>query len=93
MSASLTETHTWMRVRSLAIRKRLGAFRLDTTVWPMLTRRSMITPLTGDLIVQYSRFCCARLRFASAWKTVSLACTIAASPTATLALAVSYADW
>ena len=52
MSASLTATQTCICVRSLAIRNRLGAFRLATTVWPMLTRRSMITPLTGDLIVQ-----------------------------------------
>ena len=52
MSASLTEAQTWMRVRSLAIRNKLGVFRLDATVSPMFTRRSMITPLTGDKIVQ-----------------------------------------
>ncbi len=52
MSASFTATHTCMRLRSLAIRKRLGAFRLATTVCPMFTRRSMITPRTGERIVQ-----------------------------------------
>ena len=31
---------------------RLGALRLLTTVWPILTRRSMTTPFTGDTIVQ-----------------------------------------
>ncbi len=51
MSVSLTDAQISIRLRSLAIRKRLGAFRLDTTVWPMLTRRSRITPRTGDLIV------------------------------------------
>src|SRR5215831_9442527 len=55
MSASLTDTHTWMRVRSLAIRKRLGVLRLETTVWPMFTRRSIMMPLTGDMMVQYSK--------------------------------------
>ena len=52
MSASLTATQTCMRVRSFAIRKRLGALRLATTVWPMFTRRSMMTPFTGEVIVQ-----------------------------------------
>ena len=28
-----------------------GAFRLATTVWPRLTRRSRMTPLTGERIV------------------------------------------
>ena len=51
MSASLTEAQTCMRRKSLAIRNRLGAFRLETTVWPMLTRRSMIVPSTGDLMI------------------------------------------
>ena len=50
MSASFTATETRRRVRSLAIRNRLGAFRLATTVWPMLTRRSIMTPFTGDVI-------------------------------------------
>ncbi len=50
MSASLTEAQTCIRLRSLAIRNRLGALRLATTVWPTFTRRSMITPLTGDLM-------------------------------------------
>ena len=52
MSASFTATQTCMRVRSLAIRNRLGALRLETTVWPILTRRSMMVPLTGEVIVQ-----------------------------------------
>ena len=52
MSASFTDTQTCIRVRSLARRKRLGALRLETTVCPMFTRRSMIWPLTGLLIVQ-----------------------------------------
>jgi len=40
-----------MRRKSRAIRNRLGALRLETTVWPILTRRSMIVPSTGDLMV------------------------------------------
>src|SRR5579871_305438 len=55
MSASLTDAQTWRRLRSLASRNRLGAFRLDTTVWPMFTRRSTMTPLTGATMVQYRR--------------------------------------
>ncbi len=50
-SVSLTEAQISIRLRSLAIRKRLGALRLATTVWPMFTRRSRMTPLTGELIV------------------------------------------
>jgi hypothetical protein len=41
-----------MHLRSLAIRNRLGALRLETTVCPMFTRRSMMTPSTGEVIVQ-----------------------------------------
>ena len=52
ISASLTETHTCIRFRSFAIRKMLEALMLETTVWPMLTRRSMITPSTGEEITQ-----------------------------------------
>ena len=33
------------------MRNKLEALRLETTVWPTLTRRSMITPSTGDLMV------------------------------------------
>ena len=51
MSASLTEAHTCIRRKSLAMRNRLGALRLATTVWPMFTRRSRIVPRTGDVIV------------------------------------------
>ena len=51
MSASLTDAHTCIRRKSLAIRNRLGALRLATTVWPMFTRRSMMTPRTGDVMV------------------------------------------
>ena len=50
-SASFTATHTCIRRRSCAMRNRLGALRLATTVWPMFTRRSMMTPFTGDLMV------------------------------------------
>src|SRR5437016_2285090 len=99
MSASLTDAHTCSRFRSLAIRNRLGALRLDTTVWPTLTRRSMMTPLTGDLIVQYPRLvsarpsvALARARLASALFSTALASprpalawAMAASPTATVA--------
>src|SRR4051794_17648594 len=73
MSASLTDAQTWRRLRSLAMRNRLGAFRLDTTVWPTFTRRSMMTPLTGDLIVQYPRLISAFVRAALASARVALA--------------------
>src|SRR5207302_9892531 len=66
MSVSLTEAQICIRLRSLAIRNRLGALRLATTVWPMLTRRSRITPLTGDRIVVYRRFAVASSRLARA---------------------------
>jgi len=36
----------------LGMRNRLGVFKLEATVWPRLTRRSMITPSTGEEIVQ-----------------------------------------
>ena len=52
MSASLTDAQTCIRRRSLASKKRLEALIAETTVCPTLTRRSMITPLTGDLMVQ-----------------------------------------
>ena len=52
MSASFTATQTCSFVRSLAIRNRLGELKLETTVSPILTRRSMMVPLTGELIVQ-----------------------------------------
>ena len=51
MSVSLTEAQISIWLRSLAIRNRLGAFRLAITVWPMFTRRSRMTPFTGDRIV------------------------------------------
>ena len=51
MSASLTDAQTCIRRRSLAIRNKLGAFMLETTVCPMFTRRSMIVPLTGEVMV------------------------------------------
>ena len=50
---SFTDAQISIRRRSLAIRNRLGAFRLATTVWPMFTRRSRITPFTGDRIVVF----------------------------------------
>ena len=52
MSASFTEAQTWMRFKSLAIRNKLGVFKLEATVSPMFTRRSIMIPLTGDKIVQ-----------------------------------------
>ena len=48
MSASLTDAQTCNSFRSLAIKNRLAAPRLETTVWPTLTRRSIMTPLIGD---------------------------------------------
>src|SRR6266576_385083 len=87
--ARMDATEICIFVRSLAMRKRLGALKLATTVCPTFTRRSMITPLTGDLMVQKSRFRCAFLREASAWSVAALDCVIAASPTATLAFATS----
>ena len=41
-----------------------GAFRLATTVWPMLMRRSRMIPLTGDRIVVYPRLTVASSRSA-----------------------------
>ena len=52
MSASLTDAQTWIRLKSLASRKRLEALNEETTVCPTLTRRSTIVPLTGDLMSQ-----------------------------------------
>ena len=46
------DPHLDMRLKSSAMRKRLGALKEETTVWPILTRLSMMTPFTGDLIVQ-----------------------------------------
>src|SRR5262249_26415696 len=65
-SASLTEAHTVIRLRSLAIKNRLGVLNDDWTVWPRVTRRSMIVPFTGDLMVQYPRFT------SSCWRTALL---------------------
>ena len=71
MSASLTATHTCILVKSFASRKRLGALRLATTVWPTLTRRSTITPSTGAMIVQYETFAFASSRLAWTWATAA----------------------
>src|SRR5262245_33589459 len=102
MSASLTEAHTWRRLRSLAMRNKLGALRLDTTVWPMFTRRSTMTPLTGERMVQYPRLISALASMAfesarAAWVFATLALAslrlallwrMVASPTAREALLV-----
>ena len=52
MSASFTETQTCIFAKSFATRKMLEAAWLETTVWPMLTRRSMMTPSIGAVMVQ-----------------------------------------
>ena len=52
MSASLTLAQICSRVRSCAIRNKLGALSEATTVCPMFTRRSMIVPFTGDLMTR-----------------------------------------
>ena len=52
ISASLTETHTCILRKSVAIRKMLDALMLDTSVCPTLTRRSMMIPSTGEVMTQ-----------------------------------------
>ena len=52
ISASLTETHICIWLKSLAMRKMLDALMLETTVCPMLTRRSMMMPSTGEVMTQ-----------------------------------------
>ena len=39
-------------VQVLGDQEQAGGVQAATTVWPMLTRRSMIVPRTGDLMVQ-----------------------------------------
>ena len=73
ISASLTEAQTCIRRRSLAIKNRLGAFKLATTVWPILTRRATITFQIGDLIIVYPRLVCAVFNAASFWRIVAFA--------------------
>ena len=62
---------------------------LETTVWPMLTRRLITTPSTGDEIVVYSMFRISFFRAASACLREASASSREASATATLARAVS----
>lgn len=58
---------------------------LETTVWPMLTRRLTTTPSTGDLMVVYSRLRISFFSAASAcFREASASCR-EASATATLA--------
>ena len=90
MSASLTDTQISIFFKSFAIRKRLDALMLETTVWPMFTRRSMITPCTGDLMVQYSRLRLALSRDASALAICASACAMEESAAFKLAAAASY---
>ena len=72
MSVSLTDDQISRRLRSLAIRKRLGAFRPADDLWPMFTRRSRITPLTGERIVVYPRLTVASSRSALATASAAL---------------------
>ena len=72
MSVSFTDDQISRRLRSLAIRKRLGAFRLATTIWPMLIRRSRMIPLTGERIVVYPRLTVASSRSALATASAAL---------------------
>ena len=55
MSASSTLVSTCIFVRSWAIVKSTGAWRLAATVWPTSTWRETTTPSTGALIVVWSR--------------------------------------
>src|SRR5439155_24774599 len=70
-SASLTDAHTFIRLRSLAMRNRLGVLKLDCTVWPRLTRRSMMTPSTGEVISVYWRL--VRSLSREAWASLTAA--------------------
>ena len=92
MSASFTDTHTCILFRSRAIRNRLGAFMLAFTVCPIFTRRSMITPSTGEAIVQYSILRFALERAAVAAASCAFACFTFASASASAAFAELYSE-
>ena len=66
MSLSSTLTSICIDFMSVAMMKRVGAWKLAWIVWPASTFRWMTVPSIGDVIVVYSRFFKARFRAASA---------------------------
>ena len=80
-SASSTAASTCIRVRSCAIVKSVGAWRLAATVWPESMVRETTTPSTGARIsvcTRSSRVCSSAACF---WRTVASAAFCWASAT------------
>ena len=58
MSDSLTFVSTCILVRSVAIKNRIGVWKLAATVWPISMLRETTTPLTGEMIRVKPRLTC-----------------------------------
>src|SRR4030095_9398963 len=73
MSASSTLVSICILVRSWAMVKSVGAWRLAATVWPTSTVREMTVPSTGARMDVYSRSTCDCCRAACFWRTTASA--------------------
>ena len=55
MSPSLTFVSICIFVRSVAMRKSVGVWKLAATVWPIVTLRETTVPSTGETMFVYPR--------------------------------------